>query len=113
MLAGRTRGYANHPQLTRFREMRDPLAAIATYLAHVVREARRRGYAFDESRLLPARTRARLRVTDGQLRYELEHLGAKLRRRNPGWLVEAAEPEPHPLFIVVGGGVAEWERVHS
>ena len=113
VLAGRTRGYTNHPQLARFRTARDPLAAIATYLAHVAREARRRGYAFDESRLLPARTRARLRVTDGQLRYELEHLGAKLQRRNPGWVVAAAEPEAHPLFIVVGGGIAEWERVHS
>jgi hypothetical protein len=110
VLAGRTRGYTRHPQLERFREARDPLAAIATYLAHVAREARSRGYAFDESRLLPARTRARLRVTDGQLRYELEHLGAKLRRRNPAWLVDEEAPEPHPLFIVVSGAVAAWER---
>lgn len=113
MLAGRTRGYTSHPQLDRFRTARDPVASIATYLAHVAREARARGYSFDESRLVPARTRARLRVTAGQLRYELEHLGAKLRRRNPAWLVEPAEPEAHPLFIVVDGGIAEWERVHS
>ena len=113
VLAGRTRGYTKHPQLERFREARDPLAAIATYLVHVAREARRRGYAFDESRVRPERTRARLRVSDGQLRYELAHLGAKLRRRNPKWRVEAEEtPETHPLFIVVEGGVAEWERVN-
>jgi Pyrimidine dimer DNA glycosylase len=112
VLAGRTRGYARHPQLERFREARDPLAAIATYLAHVAREARTRGYSFDETRLLPTRTRARLRVTDGQVRYELEHLGEKLRRRNPAWLAGVEAAEPHPLFIVVAGPIAAWERVH-
>lgn len=110
VLAGRTRGYTRHPQLERFRDARDPLAAIATYLAHVAREAKSRGYSFDESRLLPARTRARLRVTDGQLRYEMEHLGAKLRRRNPAWLAEDDSIEPHPVFLVVAGGIATWER---
>jgi hypothetical protein len=114
VLAGRTRGYTRHPQLGRFREAHDPLAAIATYLAYVAREARSRGYAFDESRLLPARTRVRIRVTDGQLRYELQHLGAKLRLRNPAWLVDEEAPDAHPLFTVVSGPVAGWEvRVSS
>ena len=112
VLAGRTRGYTRHSQLERFREARDPIAAIATYLAHVAREAKRRGYDFDESRLLPARTRARLRVTDGQLRYEMKHLGAKLRRRNPAWLVDEDAPDAHPLFRIVSGPVAAWERVN-
>lgn len=112
VLAGRTRGYTRHPQLERFRESRDPLAAIATYLAAVAREARQRGYSFDESRLLRQRTRSRLRVSEGQLRYEMAHLTAKLRARNPGWVAEVAVPKAHPLFIVVDGGIAEWERGH-
>ena len=112
VLRGKTRGYTRHPQLERFRACRDPLAAIATYLGAVAAEARRRGYAFDESRLLPARTRARLRVADGQLRYEMAHLTAKLRARNPGWVVEVEVPDAHPMFVVVEGPVAAWERVN-
>src|SRR6185436_7193990 len=107
VLAGRTRGYTRHPQLERFRECRNPLAAIATYLAAVAREARQRGYAFDESRLLRGRTRRRVSVSEGQLQYELAHLRAKLRLRNGAWharLAGVAAPEAHPLFVVVGGG---------
>jgi len=47
------------------------------------------------------------------LRYELEHLAAKLRRRNPEWIVAVARPEAHPMFEIVGGPVAAWERVKS
>jgi len=112
VLAGRTRGYTRHPQLDRFRHARDPVAAIATYLAAIAREARRRGYDFDVSRLRAERTRARLRVSDGQLRYEADHLRAKLRRRNPAWLAGVETPAAHPLFVVVEGGIAEWERVN-
>ena len=112
VLTGRTRGYTRHPQLDRFRECHNPVAAIATYLAAVAREARRRGYDFDATRVRPERTRARLRVSDGQLRYELEHLAAKLRRRNPGWVVDDESPEAHPMFVVERGGIAAWERVN-
>jgi hypothetical protein len=110
VLAGRTRGYTRHPQLERFRECRNPVAAIATYLAVVAREARRRGYRFDASRVRPERTRARLRVSDGQLRYEFSHLAAKLRRRNPAWVDEDESPEAHPMFVVTEGPMAMWER---
>jgi Pyrimidine dimer DNA glycosylase len=111
VLSGRTRGYTHHPQLERFRECRNPVVAIATYLAAVAREARRRGYDFDVSRVRSERTRARLRVSDGQLRHELAHLAAKLRRRNKAWLVDDEVPEAHPMFVVEEGGIATWERV--
>src|SRR5512142_1986887 len=77
VLRGRTRGYRHHPQLERFRDCRAPVAAIAAYLRAVHREASRRGYRFDSTRIARARTPMRLTVTRGQLEYEWKHLQRK------------------------------------
>jgi hypothetical protein len=89
--------------------------AISTYLHGVVDEAARRGYAFDRALVLgPADPDLHLEVTDGQLAYEWEHLRAKLAVRSPDvfelWK-DVAVPDPHPLFRVVPGPLAEWEIV--
>jgi hypothetical protein len=113
VLAGKTRGYEHHPQLARFREARAPLAAIDAYLAAICDEADRRGYHFNRSKLGRGRTRTRLTVTRGQVAFELAHLTKKVRSRRRQWLSElpsAAAAKPHPLFRVVPGGIAEWER---
>lgn len=113
VLAGRTRGYQRHPQLERFRDLPDPVAGVGAYLVGVADEADARGYRFDRSRIIsPSPPAAALEVTSGQLDLEWEHLGAKLRVRSPQdaerW--SASEPAPHPLFHVVPGAVASWER---
>ncbi|MDQ0612418.1 hypothetical protein QF046_000059 [Microbacterium sp. W4I4] len=113
VLAGRTRGYRQHPQLERFRAQPDPLAAVGAYLVGVADEADTRGYRFDRSRILsPAAPAASMTVTVGQMALEWTHLGVKLQARSPSdaerWRV--AEPAPHPLFRVVPGDVAGWER---
>ena len=51
VLEGKTRGYTHHPQLERFREHPDPLAAIVAYLRVVLEEAIRWGYRFDPGKL--------------------------------------------------------------
>jgi hypothetical protein len=110
VLAGHTRGYRNHPQLERFRD-RD--GAIAIYLHHVVDEAESRGYRFDRSKLPPFDAAPRIEVPDGQLRFEWQHLLAKLRDRDPAryrLCAEITDPMPHPFFIVVPGSVAVWEK---
>lgn len=112
VLAGGTRGYRNHPQLDRFKSQPDPLAAIAAYLAEVQREATRRGYRFDATKISPHGKVARTPVNDGQLAYELEHLKNKLAVRDPVALAELpAKIAAHPLFEVVPGGVEGWEVV--
>jgi hypothetical protein len=113
VMAGLTRGYRSHPQLERFREHPDSAAAIAAYLGHVAEEAQERGYNFDRSKLLTKIEAVQLTVSDGQLQFEWQHLGAKLRERHPEHLLRFANiraPEPHPLFIVTPGPVAGWER---
>ena len=114
VLAGETRGYRHHPQLQRFREQSDPGTAIAAYLHAVADEGERRGYRFDRSRIgSPACRSPRIPLTEGQLRFEEEHLAAKLRNRAPE-LLRRCDPrgrgEPHPLFRTGPGPIASWER---
>lgn len=114
VLLGRTRGYTRHPQLHRFRKAADPAAFIAAYLRVIAAEATSRGYKFDSARIATAETAVRsIAETKGQLLYEWEHLGTKLRRRSPAWYrneVAGVKPTPHPLFRIVAGGVRDWER---
>ena len=110
VLAGRTRGYTRHPQLDRFRG--EP-RLITVYLREVAAEGRRRGYRFDETKLPRVRVAGAIEVADGQLRHEWKHLKAKLRARDATAyrrVASIAAPEPHPLFVIVDGPVAEWER---
>ncbi len=113
VLRGRTRGYTRHPQLLRFRESASPVASIGSYLTGLCVEAARRGYRFDRQRIACARPSVRLQTTVGQLEYEWQHLKHKLAIRDRVWLAELkgiTRPEPHPLFRVVPGGVAAWEK---
>lgn len=123
VLGGLTRGYQRHPQLQRWRAHAAPLAALGGYLAGLWWEADRRGYHFNAAKIIiaPPKFPAVLRlpaalclpVSDGQLRFELAHLQAKITQRAPGelWrIAELTEPVCAPSFRVVPGGVADWER---
>jgi hypothetical protein len=113
VLRGETRGYRHHPQLQRFRESTDPLAAIDAYLAAVHAEATARGYAFDAAKFAADARSAPIAVTRGQVEHEWEHLMRKLQARNPElharWR-DLRRPRAHPSFRIVAGPVAEWER---
>jgi hypothetical protein len=115
VLEGHTRGYKNHPQLERFKSQTDPVAAINAYLGEVCAEAESRGYHFDASKLDLTRPSPKILVTEGQIRYEWEHLQNKLIQRDPERYQRNAsirEVEPHPLVEVVPGEVESWERLH-
>lgn len=116
VLQNETKGYRNHPQLARFRLQEDPVAALDFYLRQVYEESLRRGYRFDESKIESGQPVSAISVTNGQLRYELEHLRQKLRLRAPDRyekILSIKDPEPHPLFHVVPGDIADWERSSS
>ena len=114
VLRGATRGYRHHPQLQRFRAHAQPRSAISAYLAAVHAEACSRGYAFDRSKIGPARVVTPIPVTRGQLAFEWEHLLAKLATRNVAqyrmWRA-TRDPECHPLFRSGDGAIEPWERV--
>ena len=113
VIAGRTRGYTNHPQLERFQAAADPARAVGSYLVGLAQEADARGYRFNRALIgCPGEPSGELSVTSGQLAFEWEHLGAKLAARSPAdaerWI--KSDAEPHPLFVVVPGDVESWER---
>jgi hypothetical protein len=113
VLAGGTKGYRHHPQLTRFQTQTDPLAAIATFLAGIADEAHNRGYHFDATKIARRSFAGQIPETNGQLLYEWKHLETKLRKRAPQigrQFRSIAIPEPHPLFHIVPGEVRDWER---
>jgi hypothetical protein len=105
VLLGQTKGYRFHPQLERFRESKNPVAAIGTYLWVVVDEAKSRGYRFDASKIATKRHTITIVVTQGQLEFEYLHLKRKLRVRNRDRLrmLTGKEAFPHPIFRVAPG----------
>jgi hypothetical protein len=114
VLLGKTKGYRHHPQLQRFRQCEEPVLAIAGYLWAVHDEAARRGYSFDDSRIVGERRPQSLAVRRGQLVFEWEHLKKKVCQRDPAHyraMRKRRRIRPHPLFTVVPGGIEDWERV--
>ena len=107
-----TKGYRHHPQLLRFRAQSSPISAIATYLRAVHAESVERGYRFDAGKIACAGAAGQINVPKGQIDFEWRHLAKKLESRAPGWLArqKEASPRAHPLFCVVPGGIADWER---
>lgn len=113
VLKGEARGHENHPQLKRFKNHPHPQRVIANYLIEVWEEAKRRGYNFDKGKIGEGGATEKIRVTQGQLRYEFDWLCDKLQRRDPcryQELLSAEEIESHPLFEVAEGEVEEWEK---
>ena len=117
IILGKTKGWRNHPQMNRFKAHRDPLAAISYFLQENHREATKRGYNYNYSKILNlVEDIEPLDLTMGQLRYELVLLSERLGRRDPDWLRKIREaysedpPLPHPLFNAVEGDVEPWEK---
>ncbi len=117
VLCGETRGYTRHPQLERFQAQLHPVASVGAYLEGLAAEADARGYRFDRTRIRVTGIEVqRVDVTDGQLAVEWTHLRAKLAARSPEVLMRweaVSAPAAHPLFHVVPGPRASWERVGS
>ncbi len=113
VLFGRTKGYKAHPQLARFRASAEPVQIIGCYLHEVLKEATKRGYRFDGSKISRAGACRKILVQRGQIEYEWHHLQKKLRtraREQHQMNKAVVRPRPHPLFRIVPGGKEPWER---
>lgn len=116
VLLGKTKGYKEHPQLDRFKIQSNPVKHLDMYLKHVLYEANKRRYKFDESKLGPEPDSSHLDtipVTSGQLEYEFAHLLLKLHGRDCNHIrtMSGKELLPHPLFHTVPGWIEPWEKV--
>lgn len=114
VLQGKTVGYKNHPQLTRFKEMGNPVGAVADYLGYVADEAGDRGYNFNKSKIAKPICKDKIPVTLGQIKYEFSHLLGKLKQRSPDLYIRLSkiiEIEVHPKFEKINGDVEYWEVI--
>ena len=82
VLRGRTKGYRHHPQLQRFNEAKDPIAAIGTYLQYVYDESLQRGYRFDADKIGDVNRRIKIRVTSGQIAANVAGLASHTSSRS-------------------------------
>gem|GEM_PF-1849876 len=85
-------------------------------LARVLKAARLRGYKFNASKIREISYEGKIPVTKGQIEYEWRHLLSKLERRSPSLFKKYLmlhSPEPHPLFVIVPGGVEPWEKLRN
>ena len=113
VLADKTKGYRQHPQLERFRAHESPRSAIDVYLAGIHAEATRRGYSFDQTKIGPVMDVPLIPVTGGQIDFEWRHLMKKLADRNEPLYRQWAGTRRaacHPLFRRVHGAIEIWER---
>ena len=112
VLAGQTSGYRHHPQLIRFQASGQPLVSIDKYLATIYNEALSRGYNFDANKFSRVSLADKIKVTDGQLAYESQHLLKKIQQRAPDdiWRL-AGTVEANPIFKIINGGIADWEKL--
>lgn len=114
VLENKTKGYKSHPQLNRFRESKNSMDCINQYLFEIYKEAERRNYKFDKEKIDQHFSSSLLKVTKGQLDFEIKHLKAKLKLRDRDKLKEliaARDFEPHPLFAIVEGSIEPWEKL--
>lgn len=113
VLENKTKGYKNHPQLTRFKNSEKPLSYINLYLHIICDEAASRGYSFDRKKLgRRISIEQKITVKSGQIEYEWKHLLKKLSSRSPDDYKsnkDIKRPSLHPLFKRVKGGIEDWE----
>lgn len=124
VLLGLTKGYKQHPQLERFKQLdyKSSIWAIETYLFYIYQEANKRGYKFDINKIntdiYPMPYPSKLTVTRGQLIYEFNHLHDKLfirdRKKYDLNINNTNEKnlKAHPLFEVIDGDIEPFERIN-
>ena len=115
VLAGKTKGYKNHPQLDRFKKSSDSPAYINSYLSEIYREAEKRGYKFSIEKIENLKIlNKKIKVNSGQVVYEFSHLLNKLKVRDIKRYQELKNvkiPAVNSLFKVVKGDIEDWEKI--
>jgi hypothetical protein len=115
VLDGKTKGYKNHPQLIRFKNQKEPLLFLDSYLNYVYLEANNsRGYNFNHIKIGTQYTKKQLEVAQGQIIYEQKHLLRKLKYRDKVQYQKLKQidlPLPNPIFKIIPGDIEPWERI--
>jgi hypothetical protein len=114
VLEGKTNGYKNHPQLIRFKNFKNPILAINSYLTQVYLEGKRRNFNFKKEKIKIIFKRSIIPIKQGQIIYEYNHLLKKLSKRDKKTyqnLVNTRNVFLNPVFYKVKGNDKEfWEK---
>lgn len=116
VLEGKTKGYTNHPQLTRFKNHNTPTKAINAYLSEIYRQSTLRGYIFDKAKITITKLPDQIPVTFDQIQFEYNHLLQKTKTRNKDTynkLQQIKNIKAHPIFHIVSGKIEEWEKLQT
>lgn len=115
VLAGKTKGYKNHPQLIRFKQHEFPLKAIVNYLHMVCDEAERKNYNFKREKInFPWKEVKKINVTSGQIEYEWQHFLKKIEIRDSNCFQQLKNENKikiHPIFEKIDGEIEVWEKL--
>ena len=114
VLLGKTKGYKEHPQLFRFKNLDDPIKAISCYLHSIADEADSRKYKFNRNKIIKNDECTQIQVTERQIDYEFNHLLKKLKIRDVNRYNELKtlnRIDTHPLFSRIDGDIEEWEII--
>jgi hypothetical protein len=114
VLENKTRGYRNHPQLTRFLNSENPVNSINCYLLGVYKESLTRNFHFNKNKIGTIADDIKLSVTTGQILFEKAHLLSKLKERDPKRFIKFSQveiPDLHPVFYQIEGSLENWEKI--
>jgi Pyrimidine dimer DNA glycosylase len=114
VLENKTKGYKNHPQLERFKKAKRPLDLINQYLSEIYQEAINRNYRFNRNKIDWKFKPDKIKVTDGQLEYEVLHLLKKLKTRDTIKFKELKRLKNFDtleMFSVIKGEIEKWEII--
>jgi len=114
VLEGKTKKYKNHPQLERFKKQKKPIRYINTYLYYISKEADKRCYKFNKKLIGKKFTKNKIKVNNKQIKYELNHLKNKLKKRDQlkyKELIKIKKIQINPIFIIKKGPIESWEKI--
>ncbi|MBP8016484.1 hypothetical protein KAZ01_00605 [Candidatus Gracilibacteria bacterium] len=116
VLENKTKGYKNHPQLIRFKNYKNPILAINSYLYFIFLESKKRGYSFDKIKIIHMKLNKIINVTDNQIKFELNHLLNKLEKRdikkfNEINKITINKIDINPIFNLTKGEIESWEKI--
>ncbi len=111
VLAGKTKGYKNHPQLERFKKNKQ----INNYLFSIFQEAENRGYKFNKKKIgVINGLNNKIKINSEQIVYEFNHLLRKLKIRDESIynkFKKVKDIELNPVFKKVKGQIESWEKI--
>lgn len=104
VLNGGASGYKDNPQLLRFKDTKDPLKSIGSYLSMIASEGARQGYKFNHEKIIyPNFDQNVMPVSQGEVSFEVRHLKDKLKLRDKAKYTELSKTpkvEANPIFTL-------------